>query len=243
MTLPDYEGYEQLGAFTGPELLAYREMLLSKTKEQTNFIDRHIVSKLQRPIDVVEIGSGNGRLLIDLANHGLLEWGTGLELSSSRIEFAKQWAKDLNIHDIVFEQTDTLNITTWIDADLAVCITGTFQYLYPHAPEAPMKMLKFMRRSANYALFELYKKPTMGRTWHELTPQDKWRFILDEYTDTGDWVEHNKTFVAKDGSVDVRTEHLAYYTLQAFLRHVRKAGFETVHVANENASSMVILVS
>lgn len=245
---PDYSGYERLDSFTPQQLEAYRRMLLEKTKPQVEFIRRHVTWKYDAP-SVFEIGCGNGRLLIGLEQAGLLRFGYGVDSSESRIQFGNRWLHDLgsayeaislwpaNILEYVLEYEGDVD-----GYDLAVCITGCFQYFYPISPEAPAKVLKFMR-GARYALFELYRKPPMGRTWHKLPEADPWEYLLDEYEDVGDWVRHTKTFLGRDGKKDTRVENLAYYEMPVFLGHLRRAGFNNVHWATQNSTTMVVLVS
>lgn len=243
MTYPDYEGYEELSRFTPGQLQSYRQMLLLKTQPQVDFIRNHVRALSQRDLTVVEIGSGNGRLLVSLAKQNLLESGWGFDISQSRTEFARAWARDEYLWNLGFSNQDILKMTTGWCVDLAVCITGCFQYFYPIDPGAPHQVLSWMRNSATYALFELYKRPPMGRTWKKLPEGDPWKYLLDEYYDNGDWVEHTKTFIGHNGTEDVRKENLAYYPLQTFLRHLFRAGFKTVHWAKEDSTTIVVLVS
>lgn len=249
MTYPDYEGYEELSRFTPGQLQSYRQMLLEKTKHQVDFILKHIPT---RPLSVVEIGSGNGRLLIGLANRArngraVLSRGIGLDISESRTQFARQWRDDwaqfIQFNALSFWTENILDTGVPPTMDLAVCITGCFQYFYPIDPGAPQQVLSWMRNSATYALFELYKRPSMGRTWKKLPEGDPWKYLLDEYYDNGDWVEHTKTFIGHNGTEDVRKENLAYYPLQIFLHHLFHAGFKNVHWAKEDSTTIVVLVS
>lgn len=243
---PEYENYERLSSFTPAQLEAYRNMLLEKTKPQVEFIRKHVPYPYDAP-RVMEIGCGNGRLLVGLDRAGLLRresWG--IDLSESRIAFASNWAPDID-----FECGNVLDLDeTWFPpwVDLAVCITGCFQYFYPISPDAPAKILRIMR-GAKYALFELYRKPPMGRTWRKLPEADPWEYLLDEYEDVGDWVKHTKTFLNQKylyggyAARDVRVENLAYYDLPVFLKHLERAGFKNVHWAKQNSTTMVVLVS
>jgi SAM-dependent methyltransferase len=240
--LPEYEGYERLDSFTSEQLEKYRMMLLEKTKPQTEFIRRHVPNA---PLNVVEIGSGNGRLLISLGLAGLLNSGVGYDISLSRTQFANRWATDMDQYlnaGISFVQRDIVTAPPSPQKDLAICITGCFQYFYSIAPEAPRNVLRWMN-CAKYKLFELYKRPPMGRTWKKLPEGDRWAYILDEYVDNSDWVEHTKVFIDRNGKEDVRRENLGYYTMSGFLGNLERAGYRDLHWAKENDESMVILAS
>lgn len=243
---PDYEGYEELTRFSPGQLQSYREMLLDKTKPQVEFIVKHLV-----PSSVVEVGSGNGRLLIAAGLEGWLKRGVGFELSKSRVEFARRWELDLRLRErgpkVEFFDVDVLKVKPEeFDGDLAVCITGCFQYFRATSPKAPEKLLSLMRYS-KFALFELYKRPPMGRTWHELPPDDPWIYLLDEYEDQGEWVKHTKTFVNRrrswDREEDRRVEHLTYYSVAEFSLMLARAGFGTMHELAETDTAFTVLVS
>lgn len=84
----------------------------------------------------------------------------------------------------------------------------------------------------------------MGRTWKELPSQDPWDFLLDEYVDKGAYVEHRKIFVGSAISgVDIRGEHLKYYTLAEFGLLLAAAGYTKFHWAAQDSEKMVVLAS
>lgn len=245
---PDYEGYEDLGRFTPSQLQSYRQMLLEKTQPQVEFIRKHVYEHCKEPwFDTIEIGCGNGRLEIALELSGMTDSATGIDISQSRIDFANKWASDLDLAEAFFDKADVLALQPDKDYyQLAICITGCFQYFYPIAPDAPQRVLKFMRNSATYGLFELYKRPPMGKTWKKLPEGDTWEYLLDEYKDTGEWVEHTKIFLGASDAEnrwcqDRRTEHLKYYCMPEFLQLLNKAGYKEVLWAREDSSSMVVL--
>jgi hypothetical protein len=238
--IPEYEGYENLADFTPEGLAAYRQSLLEKSKAQVEFIKKHTCGKL----NIVEIGSGNGRLLISLAKAGKVNLGWGLDISESRTAFAKQWQTDLKIKELLFIQRDIVYNDSQFNVDLSICITGCFQYFsYDKNWFSPARcVLDFMRDSSGTALFELYKRPANPRSWHKLPDTDRFMYLLDDYTPDNP-TTHTKTFIKRDGTVDIRTEQLYYYTMVQFLDLLKSAGFNNVHWAKENSQSMVVLVS
>ena len=72
--LTAYEGVERLDAFAPGELRAYRDELLGRTEQQARFLEARLAAGAR----VLEIGSGNGRLPIALAQRGLVgeAWGS-----------------------------------------------------------------------------------------------------------------------------------------------------------------------
>src|SRR2546423_1382739 len=90
-----YEGYEQVANFsTHEDLENYRQLLSKKTERQLGFIARQLP---QRRLRVIEFCSGNGRLLMALARENMLEYGLGVEIAQSRVDFARRWASDLKL--------------------------------------------------------------------------------------------------------------------------------------------------
>lgn len=250
---PDYSNYEELGRFNAAQLSSYRASLLKKTKHQVDFIRNHVGVY---PLSVLEIGSGNGRLLVSLAQHHILNWYTGVELSKSRVKFAEDWAfmhEKISAMKAEFIVGDVLGQNNYgsqsvvdmlrDDYDLAVCITGCFQYFNSGEEEA---VALIMANRAKFGLFELYKPPVNNRNWHKLPTSDPFDYLLDDYdwkTYGGDPVVHTKTFIKKKGTVDEKVEYLRYYTMGKFLRLLRQqAGYKDILWAAEDSEKMVILV-
>jgi SAM-dependent methyltransferase len=215
----NYKGYESLASFNGPEhIKAYREELLNKTDAMVGFISRHMGPTT---LKVFEVGCGNGRLLVGLHKAGRLFYGDGIDISCSRIEFAEDWARsEANPLRIRFENQDALEIQlpTSRDAhkyDLSVCITGCLQY-FPHiGNEALTHTLDLLSLSARHTLIEVYRQPPEGKTWHRLADTDPWMYLLDEYVGIPftfyPTMRHDKIFIKRDGTEDVRTEYLTYW--------------------------------
>lgn len=236
----NYQGYEDLSNFPTEEALeSYRDSLIAKTTPQIRFIRRHFKTQ---PVSVVEIGCGNGRLLVGLANVGLLRHGVGLDISQSRIDFGRKWVTDWKIGKVDLYCRDVLKEEQGLIVDLAVCITGCFQYFRPIGASAEAHVLNYMRNSGRYALFELYKRPKQEYLVKLLPPTDPYSRIESQYDDMGDYVQHTKVFHSRDGGLDIRTERLYYYTMSEFLAMVKQYGFRETVVARENSESMVVLV-
>ncbi len=239
-----YEGFESSENFpTAEALQAYRKLLLKKTEMQVAFIARHLG---KRKLRVIDFGSGNGRLLVALALKGMLELGIGIEISQSRVAFARQWAEDLGLNSIIHSvATDALTYDNFERGtfDLSVCITGTFGYFKPIRESAPVELLGKMRESVapnGFLLFELYQMPEerkkmlalnngILRTWQPLPPEDRFAYYLDyfEYLEDRRVLIHGKTFIGRNGVIDAdRIEVIAYYTDIEFADLLRQNGFD-----------------
>jgi SAM-dependent methyltransferase len=234
-----YEGLEALDKFSDVAALeAYRASMLERTAAQTAIIR-------ELPGDsLLEIGSGNGRLLVDLARTGAIKRGVGIELSASRTAFARRWAVDAGCDQALeFRSGDALSAELGADWDIAACITGTFGYFDAFVPGSALTLLQglhtALRRGGSLVL-ELYPHPSERklveaaggtlRTWRELDTDDPWRFYLSEFSVDGNVLTHHKTFVHREsGEIDEgRSERLVLYTAEEIESLLGQAGFEDV---------------
>jgi SAM-dependent methyltransferase len=239
-----YEGVEHPESFSSNGALAtYRESVLLKTDEQADFIERELQ---QGAGSLIEVGCGNGRLAIALAQRAAITGGLGLDLASSRIDFARAWAADLGLADrLSFEVDDATSRE--LDAGehaLAAVITGTLGYLDAYVPGSSRRLLTRLAdslSSGGLLVLELYPHPRLRRlldagdghikTWLELSPGDPWRFYLSDYRlEPGDVLVHDKTFVHRtDGSIDEgRCERLVLHTPETISALLLECGFSTV---------------
>jgi len=90
---------------------------------------------------VLEVGCGNGRLLVELARRGAVETALGIDVARSRIGFARRWAADESCHGVAFEAGDALTYGLPSDAfDAVVVFTGTFGYFEPAIPGSARRL-------------------------------------------------------------------------------------------------------
>ena len=243
-----YEGFESQENFPTAEALAdYRRLLQRKTEAQVTFLARHLGDS---PLRVVEFGSGNGRLLIALAQRGMLKFGLGIEIAESRVRFAQQWTSDAGLDSLIrVIAADALAFEDFESSafDLVVCITGAFGYFRPIDESAPVVLLKKMRGALSpdgHLVLELYQLPENRRqmlllnegklrTWQPLPPEDRFAYYLDdfEYWDDRQVMRHEKIFIGRNGVIDAgRVEVLAYYTKAELTDLLRQNGFEVAQV-------------
>lgn len=238
-----YEGFERPENFpTRDSLDQYRKLLLDKSAAQAEFIAATVPGK--RKLRVLEFGAGNGRLLVALALRRRLEAGVGVEISRSRVEFAKRWLADIGVDSVRMAAADALTFDDFEEGtfDAAVCITGAFGYLGAIRESAPQTVLDKMLRAlkpGGIAVFELYQMPEERRAmlrlnhgrlrmWQPLPAEDRFAYYLDdfEYWEDLDVLRHGKIFIGRDGSIDAgREEVLTYYTRQSFSDLLKSAGF------------------
>jgi SAM-dependent methyltransferase len=265
-----YEGFESPDQFPTAETLEnYRRLLLDKTAAQVSFISRHVGPPKLR---VFEVGSGNGRLLVGLALTGMLRAGLGIEISRSRVQFAREWAEAVNFSDIIRSvAADALEFEDfeWNTFDLALCITGAFGYFRPIHESAPERLLGKMKRAlapGGHLLLELYQMTQTRlqmfqsnggrlRTWQPLPSEDRFAYYLDdlEYRSEQRILRHGKIFIGRNGVIDAgRVEMLAYYRLSELADLLQEngfsieqayAGFDDAPYREGESSSLVLLAS
>ena len=233
-----YEGLE--GSF--PDRTArddYRLAMLAKTEAQADFLQ-----PLLAQASMLEVGCGNGRLLIELARRGCLLKGKGIDIAESRIAFAREWSADLGLASLQFEAEDALRVEWPFDVyDAIVCITGAFAYFETiEAGSARALLQRWLRtlRPGGLLVLELYPHPEVVRLldvagetirlWQELPPDDPWRFYLSEIRLHDGILVHDKTFIHRvTGEIDSgRRERLRLYSAQELRELLTTVGLTEV---------------
>jgi SAM-dependent methyltransferase len=234
-----YEGLE--GSFTDREALAsYRASMLERSAPQAEFLGALLPDEAR----VLEVGTGNGRLLIELGRRGALSEGLGIDLARSRIAFADDWARDLDLEHLRFEAGDVFERDYEPESySAAVCITGAFAYFEPLVAGSALRLARLLHHvlePGGLLVLELYPHPgeralleatgSEVRTWQELDSDDPWRYYLSHYELDGEVLSHEKTFIHRTtGEVDAgRRERLQLYTPEALESMLGEAGFHDV---------------
>jgi SAM-dependent methyltransferase len=231
-----YEGLEESFA-DRRELETYRTSMLERSAPQADFL----VERLPDDARVLEVGCGNGRLLVELGRRTEVAEAFGIDLARSRIAFAVEWARELDLGQLRFEAGDVFDRELEPEAySAAICITGAFAYFEPVVPGSGVRLAQLLHRAlepGGLLVLELYPHPeeralleaTGGeaRTWRELDPQDPWRYYLSRYELRGDVLVHEKTFIHRtSGQIDEgRREQLQLYTPEVLERLLQEAGF------------------
>ncbi|WP_026909684.1 class I SAM-dependent methyltransferase [Patulibacter minatonensis] len=238
-----YEGLETAFA-DDAALQAYRRSALERHAAQADLVG----ALLPDDAAVLEIGTGNGRLLIDLAQRGRLASALGVDLAHSRIAFAERWAQDVGAEQLRFAAGDALAMDLGEAAawDAAVVITAALAYFDAVVPGSARRMLGRLReglKPGGRLVLELYPHPSWrrmlddaedgrARLWSELPEGDPWRFYLSDLhldRDTG-VLTHRKTFVHRTtGEIDEgRREALRLYSTEELTTLLGEAGFADV---------------
>ena len=237
-----YAGVEADSNFpTRRSLQNYRRMLLRQTQQEVAFIGRHLGRRKMR---VLECCSGNGRLLIGLAIRGMLESGLGVEISRSRVAFAKQWAADLGLKQIHFVHADVLEFNDFPahTFDLGLCIQGALNILRGAKASAPTEVLQKMGKALAphgcilLEIDEMSKRKEQMlalangklRLWMPLPRENRFAYALHdlEYSFKTRILHHKKIFIRRDGLADQgRLDVLGFYSKRELLKNLNRWGF------------------
>jgi predicted RNA methylase len=236
-----YRGVEAAENFRSrAELDAYRRGLLEKTRPQAAFV----LKQVDRPMRLLEIGTGNGRLPICLAAMDAIEHALGVDVSASRIEFARRWADDAGFAALEFEVCDVLEAAPPDGGyDVVACITGTFGYFAATDGGLDRTALRYAAEALTRGgklILELYTHPVLRercleaphrtvRYWEALAPEDAFTWYLHEvsYDPERSVLGHRKIFIRReDGLVDDgRREYLRIYGEGELERLLEEEGF------------------
>src|SRR5262249_41543079 len=240
-----YEGVELATSFPNADSLeTYRRGLLDRTGPQADFL----IPRLSPSSRVLEIGCGNGRLLVELARRRAIEGAVGIDLAASRVDFARRWASDERLDVLRFESADALRYELPQGAFSAVCcITGAFGYFDALIPGSAAELGRKINEALEpdgFACLEVYPHPgfrrlletTAGRAriWTELPSEDPWRFYLSDLSidEGGDVLTHRKTFIHLTSGAfgRGRKERLFLYTEESLTQLLADVGFREIRL-------------
>jgi ubiquinone/menaquinone biosynthesis C-methylase UbiE len=238
-----YEGIEDPSSFPDQASLdRYRAALLERTAPQADFLAQHVGAHAR----VLEIGCGNGRLLIELARRHEIDQALGVDTAASRIAFARSWADDEGLQEVQFEQADAIELNL-PEASLTVacCITGAFGYFAALSADIAHGLARKINRALEprgVFCLELHPHPGFrrlldaiggnARLWSELPPDDPWRYYLSDLRLDAERkiLTHEKTFIHRtSGVVDAgRREQLYLYSVESITQVLLEAGFRDI---------------
>jgi SAM-dependent methyltransferase len=206
-----YDGVEDLSRFSEVSFKSYCNTKLASCDKYIKFIRDNFPNKRLR---VLEIGSGNGKLLLRLEKEGLLEYGVGFELSKSRCIFAEKFSKYLDSKIVKFYNKDYVvtelqneKFDLIIGIDVVINMIGAispqhinlvFDKAIKQLTSDGILLLEYMslNREIN---FINNSENGFYRTWKSFATSDPFKYGLDEVSrDENGNLLWNKYFISRD---------------------------------------------
>ena len=160
LNLEAYNGVENLANFTSQKGIEnYREERLRFSEPYV----RCLVNELGQGFAkcCLDLGSGSSAFLYALKNAGLIQQGVGVEISTTRNEFAEKWRTDCQYENISNILGDVADIPSNVQAiDLCTILDSTFTYFYPIDRHFPKKVLKDVWQRLNFGGWLYLEFPT-----------------------------------------------------------------------------------
>jgi len=219
----------------------YRESKLESCQMHTELIRNEFSRK---KINILELGSGNSKFLINLYRNELLKNAWGIEISKNRFEFASKWTKDLNIENIKNINCDILNFDYEMvnNLDLCFCVDLCFQFIEPIKKDSEYFVLEKIYQKlkpGGKIILELdyfgqiiCNLPFTSKTWQEFSETDPWKYSLwdCEFNQETKILNCKKTFISRKNEFDYSSVFLKIYTSDDISILLNKVGFKNIRL-------------
>ena len=209
--------YVQCHELSDDELRRYCDIKMESARSNTEFIEKIILGGGGHifPIDVCEIGGGNGKLLYSLERKGFLKSGINYEVSKSRCELAEKFAKLLSCQNVQIRNQNFLEDTTKENAfDCIIMVDIVWQLIAPLYDLAERDMLQWIKKSlkkGGYLFLEIQddthiidqiKREKVLRTWVEFPEADPFQYSLSKITiDNDNNIVNEKYFIGRNNNM------------------------------------------
>jgi len=234
-----YEGVESYSTFNNKTFVEYCDNKISECDKHIAFIKNNINNNDLGV--VIEVGSGNGKLLFALERDGFITKGTGFELSNSRVFFANKFGALFNskIVEIIcgnFLDQDIEDNST----DLIIAVDLVIQLISAINDQEESNFLKKVHEAlkpGGYFLIELMDFSNLIKMhginngdlkiWKEFDLSDPWQFGLDDFMIEGDNINCDKSFIARDRKISNSSfsNILKHYTFDSLAKKLVSVGF------------------
>lgn len=192
VNLTAYEGVEKMERFTEESFRKYCSDKLASCTKHVSFIKKFTQKQL---INVIEVGSGSGKLLFRMEQEGMLLQGVGFEPSSSRTFFASKFAKNVNSSLVGIFQEDFVKTSLQlghfdviIGIDVVINLIGAISKNYLH--DFFIKSISYLKPGGIIILesitlkreIEAIRKSENGffTPWKRFVESDPFKYGLDE---------------------------------------------------------------
>lgn len=196
------------------EFVKYCELKLQSAEEDKTFIQEHIYQG--KPMNVCEIGCGNGKLLLSMERENMISHAVGYEVSEARCRFANRFlnrygSKKVEIINCNFLE-DTRN-TYEEGYDLIILVDIVWLIISPLYDKAEGDALQWIYknlRKGGMVLFEMedysrqienIKKNGIYHFWEEFPKEDPFKYGLYKLSlDDDENVVDEKIFIRRDSN-------------------------------------------
>ncbi len=239
--LTAYDGVEELSSFNESAFEEYCTCKLRECDKQVDFI-RRIIDKKNYTGKVIEIGSGNGKLLYALEKNGLLDDGLGYELSSSRVNFAIKFSESMGSTRVQNICGDYLELDkSKENIDLIIGVDIVLQLIAPVSESSEKllldKVFSALKHGGNLIMelmdfTNIINMKAMVENdlmlWKEFDEHDPWHYGLDKFSINGDDVVWDKRFINRDRNIgdSTFTNVLRHYTFDIIKQKLIQTGFD-----------------
>ena len=240
-----YDGVESLSSFTETKFKEYCELKLADCEKQVSFV-RDFININTFQGNVIEVGSGNGKLLYALESNGLIKCGIGYELSNSRVKFADKLSNYISSKKVTNICGDFLDSNVELESvDLIIGVDIVLQLISPITEDSEKKFFQKVFSSlkpGGVLILELLDFTSMIRMyelcegelklWKEFSEGDPWQFGLDEISIINNDVIWKKRFISRDRNIpDSSFDNvLRHYTFSMVRDKLEMIGFKNEHI-------------
>lgn len=236
--LKAYDNFETFNSLEEEEKYRFEKILDSE--KHVNFIKK-LINKPK--INLLELGSGNSKLSINLNHKSLLGVAYNFEISQKRVDFANRWVKTNNYENIYnikedFNKLDQYGIK---DIDLCFFVDLAFQFTEPITTNSELEVLKKINNTLNDSgklVMELDGCKRIidsikisNKLWEEFKEPDPWIYSLwdCDFEKSKKFLTWKKTYISRDMSkIDKSEIQIKIYNKKEIKLLLESAGFKKV---------------
>lgn len=221
------------------EFKKYCELKLLSAEDDKAFIRRHIYQG--KPMDVCEIGCGNGKLLLSLEQENMISHAVGYEVSKTRCKFANRFLDEYGSKQVQIINNNFLDEhETGMKYDLIILVDIVWLFispLYDKAEHDAMQWISGNLREGGMVLFELedysrqiknIKRGGTYRFWEEFPQNDPFKYGLYKLDlDNDGNVVDEKMFIRRDnGKEELFKNIIKSYTREESIEMLSRYGMK-----------------
>lgn len=235
------------------ELRDYCMMKMESAKSNVEFLEQTVLKPgggIKTPVNICEIGGGNGKLLYCLEKKELLKKGINYEVSKSRCELAQKFAQILSCNKVENINKNFLEVRPEKEIfDCIIMVDVVMQLispLYDAAENDTIAWIKHSLKKGGYLFLEIedYSKIIEGvcedgvlRRWEEFPQEDPFQYMLQKMSvDIDGNLVVEKWFIRRNSSEREYFKNVIQsYTKQKIKELFSRNGFDvTIHLCEDD---------